>query len=246
MNPELTVGTVFCNGVHAVRLLWRSYYFHNRELPVKFWGWDNASTDGAAEYVGNWSNRLFRHPAGTSHQQGIDGMVKECSTEFFLLLDFDVEFTGPFTSRALSLLKGSPDALCVSFPSGNPGVNFPVGNFGLMNGTRRINPCCALFRTEKVKFLLERFSFGTYFNFGPERRFFEVGAMIRQVAETAGMEIMEPEWISNVVTHYGEIGSLVANHALTDSRRREFERRYAVITRRSELYEEPPETFGNP
>lgn len=246
MSPEVTVGTVFCNGVHAVELLWRSYYFHNKGVPVKLWCWDNASTDGAAEYAAKHSAKLFRNPPRTSHQQGADSMAKECDTPFFLLLDFDVEFRGEFTERALEMLKFNPGALCVSYPSGNPGKQFPVGNFGLMDGTKRINPCCTLFRSDKIKRILEHFTFGTYFNFGTKRQFFDVGAMIRQVAEVAGMEVLEPAWVGHAVHHFGQIGALVANHDIPVNLRGELERRYAMMTKRAELYEEPPSTFGNP
>jgi len=246
MKPEVTLGTVFCNGVHCLELMWRSYYFHNKDVPVQFWGWDNASGDGAAEYVGERANRLFKHPPRTSHQQGADGMCKECDTDFMLLVDFDVEFTAPFTAQAMQLLKGDPDALCVAYPSGEPNQDFPVGNFGLMNGTKRINPCCVLFRTSKIKHILEHFTFGTYFNFGIHRQFFDVGAMIRQVAEVAGMDVIEPAWVEHAVNHYGQIGALVANHELQPKLKAELTRRYTMITRRAELYEEPPTTFGNP
>ena len=246
MKPEVTVGTVFCNGVHALELLWRSYYFHNKDVPARFWCWDNASTDGASDYAAKHAAKVFTMPPRTSHQQGADGMAKECSTPYFLLLDFDVEFTGPFTAKAIQLLKGDPDALCVSFPSGEPGRQFEVGNFGLMDGTKRINPCCALFRTDKIKLILEHFTFGTYFNFGTKRQFFDVGAMIRQVAEVAGMGVLEPAWIRQAVNHYGQIGALVAGHALHPKLHSALERRYGEIAKRSELYEEPPQTFGNP
>lgn len=245
MKPDVTIGTVFCNGLYALRLMWRSYAHYNSEVPVNFWCWNNDSLDGAAEYAQKMAKTVFNRSIRTSHQQGAREMCLACETQFFLLVDVDVEFLAPFTTHALCALLDDSNALCVAYPAGSPAKGFKVGLFdGLFEGAPRIDPCCVMFRTDKIKELLRYSTFDTLVDTG-SRVFYDVGAVLRKDAVKAGMAIIEPSWVRNAVKHYGQIGAYVGNHKLDDKLTEALRVRYETIKRRSDFYVEVYESFGN-
>lgn len=246
---DVTLGTVFCNGIHALQLMWRSYYYYNTDYPVKFWCWDNGSSDGAEKYAAKYASKTFVSEPGVSHGYGLDRICKNCTTEFVCIVDFDIEFKAPFMTKAVEILKNNPQALCVAYPTRQKMNNdlFPVGNLGMFNGVYRIDPCCVVFRTQLINHILNKFSFEaylTYTSLPSKRLFYDVGAMIRQVAELANIPIIEQEWIWDAVNHYGGIGALVTGYKLDSESFKEINTKYETIKKQVSLYEEVPVDFG--
>jgi len=236
-EPQTTLITVFHNGIHALKLLWRSFSNANPE-PALFWCYDNASNDGSGYYAKSVSNYTFRSCCNYGHGRGLDTLCAKVRTPYTLIADVDVEFLQPATARMIAELKGTPSALCTAYPSLKEEcvvVNNYLGSN--LSGQKRINPCCAMFDTLKLQQVLKYFSFGVY---GGPGKFYDVGAMIYTASLACNLSVLEPTWIRQAVRHYGGIGGYVSGAFPKDSPKFiASQKAYSLIEQRAASYAEP-------
>ena len=225
---NVTVAMVSFNAADAAALTWESLIRHNGEFSL--YVWDNGSTDGAADYLKARAALFLKGANRPAHEHGacLDALIGRIDTDYTLVLDTDVEFLEPAVYDMLCEVQRQ-DALCCA-----PAPVRDLGNASMfgktLRGQRRIDPCCALFNTHKLKTLLTRFSFGTYLRWNAGE-WFDTGAMLYRAADLSGMVVSEPDWVRRRLIHFGGMSAIF--HPTNAHAAQEFQKsRYRTITHR--------------
>ena len=236
MAPTITYVTVFNGALHALRLSWNSFaFFHPKQ--ALFWCYNNGDKTAARDYANAQADLVIHSEYNDGHGPGLNTLCRQVKTRYTLVCDMDIEFLRPTAHRMILELQSEPDALCVAYPSHRDEC-VPVVHFGWhLMGQKRINPCCALFDTQKLNQILPYFGFEVFWS---SLNFYDVGGVLYNVARAAGMKVLEPEWVRDSVRHYGSMGALlVGAFPVGSSDHTRTTNNYKLIEERSKLYPDP-------
>lgn len=178
----------------AFDLMWKSFCKHHGEYPL--YVWDNGSKDGC-DSLGRMYATKYRE-GNESHGVSLDRLCRMVETEYVLVSDNDVEYLAPVVDDMIA-----EDAFCVCPPE-----RFGQGSAEFMGfqceGQPRIDPCCALFRTDELKELLQFASFAFYVS-PHQNRHYDTGSMLYHFARAVGKSIKTPGWLWERIYHYGTL-----------------------------------------
>lgn len=232
---DTTLITTFTNGYEALRLLFGSFSANHPGNTVYLLAGNSESTDPRAVQLAAQWGTVVNFRQGVGHALVLNDLCRRVTTPYTLVMDFDVEVLSPFLDECRNLLDLDPLTVCVALPEPPAPKGFTVGKFGVFDGVERINPCCALFKTNRLQQILGLIGWETCINFNT-RTFFEVGSMLRKAVELSGQTVYHSQGLANSVHHYGQIGALVGGHDLAEGVRPVLEQRYAEITAKAGAY----------
>lgn len=201
-----------------------------------FYGWDNGSTDGAREYMMKHWHHVHTEPendeyGGLGH--GADALSRLVETPYCCLVDSDVEFVGssvlitqdnelavltkePFSGFIIrdeskdSFGLVGPETDCLTLPPssamGTVNLLDYYGNPVECKSIDRIDTAFALWRTDKLQWLLSHGSSWGRAHSIDNRWFADGGGMLFRDALLAGMRIERVESLRESVKHYGQVG----------------------------------------
>lgn len=199
MFSHVTLVTVSHNLLYGVKLMYES--FRKFHPGVKFYAWDNASTDGTREYLQKEANYCEAHDTNIWHCPALDRICHRVQTTYTLIVDTDIEFRQETLSRMLA-----EDAFLVAPPRGKN----PISLVSLIKQSNLISqdtahPCCILFRTKELQALLKQWSFSPYICLD-RHECYDAAGMITKVAKEKGLKCVMPNWILDKhVYHYGNM-----------------------------------------
>lgn len=241
----MSLVTVLCvtqSHREAVKLAVDSLRHHNRDVPFSVWVWSNDCTDGTKEWAADNCDRVFHKTENMGHMHGVplDRMTQQVGTPYVLIIDNDTYTTAPFLSQMIAALEA---AGAHSFAACGPMRDDmgTVDHFGrMLQGQRRIDPACALFRANPLGRMTTRVTFSPYESVA-KGAFYDTGGMITAAAEGAGYSIAQCPWLWDRIRHFGCL--TWANNAPEGSKTRKIgERRLEEILAASkEFYAAVPQ-----
>ncbi len=222
---DCTVCVVNLGMKDAFDLMWQSFKAHHGD-GYPLYVWDNGSKDGCDQLGRMYATKFTMGCA--SHGVALDKLCKTVETPYILVADNDVEFLAPVIEE-----MKAESAFCVSPPD-----RYGMGGAEYMGypckGQPRIDPCCALFRTEELNRLLEFTSFAFYVS-PHQAKNYDTGSMLYQFALATGLTVSQPSWLWEKVHHFGGI-TWMSSAPEGSTERRKANERYSDIQKRLATY----------
>jgi hypothetical protein len=190
------------NNKDLLRLTVESLYRHNREVGLRTAYFDNDSGDGAREWAEDHCDLVVHKagPLGHHHAVPLDRLAQLVKTPYTLTLDNDVVFRGPVLPRMVAEMDET--YAFAAAPSARLGMGSVVHFGRTLEGQPRVDPCCAMFRSDQLARMVRHVSFtpAEVTNLG---RFYDTGGMVRAAAEGAGMRVLDCPWVWEHLDHFG-------------------------------------------
>jgi hypothetical protein len=149
-----------------------------------------------------------------------------------------VEFLNPVLPDLIAAM--TPNFVCV-------GTTHTTGECDIAGyhlfGQKKIDHSFALFHTDRLRHILNHFSFETYVSF-LRRQYYDGGAMVYRAAMLLGLEVVELPDIWAKAIHYGGISALFVE-AVPEETKAIYRKRYETIkTRLDALRADQQSTAG--
>lgn len=198
----LTICIPNLNGGPFLELAVKSVRRHMPGHPI--WISDHGSEDWSKEWAEANCDRFdsVAHITG-DHGIPINLWSMEVQTEYFLLVDCDVEVIGNPLPEMLTLMDSDPSITAID------GSRFEVGGLPYTDNGKpfiqqaRIDPSFALIRTSHARTLV---SDGVLWGFKTVGcALFDVGAYTRRKAEDRGWKALRTDAMRNAHIHYGNV-----------------------------------------
>lgn len=228
LSSQLTVVCASAGMNDALALMWRSFCKHHGDVP--FYLYANSPATKQARV----SPTIYVDGPIVVHGLALDRLVAMVETPYVLVADDDVHFLAPVVEDMIAACE-----FCVCPPKRYLWGTFTIRDWEgeiTYQGMDRIDPCCALFKTEPLKRVLR------YVSFAPYRapllgKSFDTGSMLYHAAMAAGMSVKTPSFVWERVYHAGAITwGMAAPEGSPD--RVIAEERLARIRERLRAYEE--------
>lgn len=230
--PDVTLVCANAGMTNAFQLMWESFLaFHDRQsvhllvlnmpaqeaIPVR---------ECARDYTAQMADEEIVPESFILHGRALDRLCMAVKTPYTLVVDSDVQFSGPALTAMQAWLLGG---FCVC-----PSQRGDMGRtelYGLpTKGQPRIDPCCALLKTETLHRMLPWVSWCSYGSRDLEAHY-DVGSMLYHAAMACGERVAMMEAVWNHIHHYGCV-SWGAYAPEGSPIRAVADERYALITRR--------------
>ncbi len=227
-SPSVSALFVNLGMKEAFELALKSLRRYHPNVDIKVLVYDNGSKDGCLEYAHEHADEVIDGPS-VSHGVALDRLVSKVETPWLITCDNDVEYLAPVVEE-----MKAENAFCVSPPD-----RFGMGSAEYMGypckGQPRIDPCCALFRTEDLKRLLEFTSFAFYVS-PHQAKNYDTGSMLYQFALATGLTVSQPNWLWERIHHFGGL-TWMSSAPEGSTERRQADERYSDILKRLATYQ---------
>lgn len=195
---DVTIATITYRAEDALALMWESFLHFHPGPPPPWLVWDNgqgsyARARGAAVWDGN-----------NSVECGVcmDRLIPYVKTRYVLFTEDDVEFGAPVLPDLLRAI--GEEGFAAGYLNPSTGLGCVYGKN--LPGSARIEPCCALYETERLQRFCRHLTFAHVINHH-NSLFYDTGGLLLAFAQAAGWEVAACPWLFERIWHWGHVAS---------------------------------------